>query len=312
MQVKKFESDSLRGAIEMVKNELGPDAVILSTREVARGVLSRPHVLVTAAISEAKLEQKKLAERKIGEQNVEKFRKTSAVNQREVINKIYGSVTEKIEKKRAAISSRPYISISDDEAVESTAVAVPRTIVPAKVLQAPEPMVPQISNLAPTSMDRIKNAAKEAFKANVFGEERKVEIQDKQVRAGASKEGSQEINQLKSEIQRLQSMIEGIGQKKPDNYSTSMHPGARYGLPFELSSMFERLRKQGIHEQLCASILKKMGGQFNPAEIAQPRVVESYVAKWLLSTTSTVSDKEMDRIEFSFWSKRVRKDVYFS
>ena len=37
MQIKKFEARSMKEALELVKTQLGPDAVILSAKEVTKG-----------------------------------------------------------------------------------------------------------------------------------------------------------------------------------------------------------------------------------------------------------------------------------
>ncbi|MEZ4751470.1 MAG: hypothetical protein R3B54_12880 [Bdellovibrionota bacterium] len=49
MFVKKFEARSLEKALAMVKAELGPDALVLSTQKVKKGILQKPMVEVTAA-----------------------------------------------------------------------------------------------------------------------------------------------------------------------------------------------------------------------------------------------------------------------
>jgi len=53
MQIKKYEVFEMTQALEAIKKEMGPDAVILSTREIRKGgfgLLSRPMIEVTAAV----------------------------------------------------------------------------------------------------------------------------------------------------------------------------------------------------------------------------------------------------------------------
>ncbi len=55
MQIKKFEALSMQEAVRQIKNELGPDALILSTKKVKKagsvfGLFSRPFIEVTAAV----------------------------------------------------------------------------------------------------------------------------------------------------------------------------------------------------------------------------------------------------------------------
>lgn len=57
MQVKRYEVFDMQEALERIKKDLGPDAVILSTRKINRGsgfgMFSRPMLEVTAAVDQA-------------------------------------------------------------------------------------------------------------------------------------------------------------------------------------------------------------------------------------------------------------------
>ena len=55
MQVKRFEGVDMQEVLRLVKHELGPQAVILSTRHIKKGkgafgMFGRPIVEVTAAV----------------------------------------------------------------------------------------------------------------------------------------------------------------------------------------------------------------------------------------------------------------------
>ena len=55
MEVKKFEAPTLAEALQVVKRELGPEAVVLSTKNKrsAFGLMNKSSVEVTAAINPA-------------------------------------------------------------------------------------------------------------------------------------------------------------------------------------------------------------------------------------------------------------------
>ena len=58
MQVKVFESHDMSSGLRKVRKELGPDALILSTRSVRNGklgILGKPMLEITAAIDDSKL-----------------------------------------------------------------------------------------------------------------------------------------------------------------------------------------------------------------------------------------------------------------
>ena len=64
MQVKKFEAPTLQEALETIKRELGPEAIILQTRQNKKGfgLLSKASIEVTAAVSEKALTKKSAVE----------------------------------------------------------------------------------------------------------------------------------------------------------------------------------------------------------------------------------------------------------
>jgi len=67
MKIKKYEVYDMKEAMALIKKELGPDAVILSTRKIVKngsfGLFSRPMIEVTAAVDyTAKREVKKTKE----------------------------------------------------------------------------------------------------------------------------------------------------------------------------------------------------------------------------------------------------------
>ena len=66
MQVKKFEAPTLQEALDTIKRELGPEAIILQTKQNRRGfgLMSKGSVEVTAAVSERATDKKKDALRR--------------------------------------------------------------------------------------------------------------------------------------------------------------------------------------------------------------------------------------------------------
>ena len=61
MQVKKFEAPTIKEALDTIKKELGPEAIILQTKKNKRGfgLMSKASVEVTAAVSERAMAKKK-------------------------------------------------------------------------------------------------------------------------------------------------------------------------------------------------------------------------------------------------------------
>jgi len=107
MYVQKFEADSLDEALKTIKRELGPDAIILSAKDIGTrfGIGGQNSVEVTAAVSETTLRKKHLAERKMNETDKKKFSQIPATRQKEFINKVF----ERIEKNKSPIAPEPPI-----------------------------------------------------------------------------------------------------------------------------------------------------------------------------------------------------------
>ena len=124
MQVKKFEAPTMAEAIQLVKTELGPEAIILSTKNNKKGfgLLSKPSVEVTAAISEKSLNKKQVTEKLVKPEVKEKLKDMPASR----LSKIYNDFGNHFEKRKdeqknkkfqrdEEKSQRNYIDIKDED-----------------------------------------------------------------------------------------------------------------------------------------------------------------------------------------------------
>jgi len=144
MQIKKFEAPTLQEALESIKRELGPEAVILQTKKHKKGfgLMSKPSVEVTAAVSERSLEKKKYVESRIPDENKGTLGKLPAKQQAELLDKYteqrtgtrfaqkMGSLLQKPEPAPASkkkLTATRYIDIDSHEvktAVPATSSAI--------------------------------------------------------------------------------------------------------------------------------------------------------------------------------------------
>ena len=103
MQVKKFEAPTLQEALDTIKRELGPEAIILQTKQNRRGfgLMSKGSVEVTAAVSERAAGKKVEAEKRIPEGYKQKLAGAPAARQAD----LYDSYLEKrMERERVQLS----------------------------------------------------------------------------------------------------------------------------------------------------------------------------------------------------------------
>lgn len=90
MQVKKFEAPTMQEALKLVKTELGPEAIILSTKNHRKGfgLLSKASVEVTAAIAERTLLKKRITEKVMKTEVNDQIQKFSSKKQAEVYDRV--------------------------------------------------------------------------------------------------------------------------------------------------------------------------------------------------------------------------------
>ncbi|MBN23228.1 MAG: flagellar biosynthesis protein FlhF [Bdellovibrionaceae bacterium] len=104
MEVKKFEAKTLSEAIENIKRELGPDAIILQTKSNKKGfgLMSTSSVEVTAAVSHESLNKKRNLDRRLPENNRETINSLSAIRQKKIYDEYENKKTtlEQIRKNR--------------------------------------------------------------------------------------------------------------------------------------------------------------------------------------------------------------------
>jgi flagellar biosynthesis protein FlhF len=274
MQVKKFEAKTMKEALELVKVHLGPEAIILSAKDSHRGfgLMGERSVEVTAAVSEETLRKKKVAESKLREDLRERFQQIPAARQKQFINRVHadrrenkrelatvggGSSIESAKPapmNRAGVSGMRYIDIADEEA-------------PSR-LRASE--------------DRVKRAAERALQVG-----RDV-LQDPVVqRAPAVPLQNAQVSALESQVRELKALVEQF-QKIPQ-MSMSMHPGADFGLSFEVSPVYQRLTGQGVQPAIVARMLKKAQREIDIESLRKPALIEAWVVGQLLNSIEVSS-----------------------
>lgn len=139
MQVKKFEAPTIQEALETIKRELGPEAVILQTRKNRKGfgLMSRGSVEVTVAVSDRSVLKKKTLEKKLPKDVVEKVKNMQAGQQADVYDQYLERQLEKAAKvredvrtparKSSQITRTRYIDINENTTVEKGPLEIKQT-----------------------------------------------------------------------------------------------------------------------------------------------------------------------------------------
>ncbi len=270
MQVKKFEARTMKEALEMVKTQLGPDAIILSARDNNKsfGLVGEGSVEITAAVSEDTLHKKRFVESRINERDKQRFQQSPAKVQKTIIDSM---VKRHLDTQNKPVTRQRYIEIDD-----------------AKEIAQQE----EVANA------RIKNAAQRAwasFANNTWQEEAAApaaQIKTAVVPPSQGPVDKAEITQLKSEIAGLKDLLNRF-ENMPQQFVSS-YPGQSDGIPYELSFMFERLLQAGISEDFVVDILNQVQETVPVAKLKNKSLIEGWVAKHILETTrieTSVSEK---------------------
>jgi flagellar biosynthesis protein FlhF len=129
MQIKKFEAPSIQEALDAIKRELGPEAIILQTKRNRKGfgLMGGASVEVTAAISDRSMTKRTFAESRMPEAGRETLRNLTASRQADILEKS----VERAERKAAInvpkkVTERRYADIDSHEVPVSASIAAPR------------------------------------------------------------------------------------------------------------------------------------------------------------------------------------------
>jgi flagellar biosynthesis protein FlhF len=267
MQVKKFEARTMKEALEMVKTQLGPDAIILSAKDNGRGfgLSGQKSVEITAAVSEETLKKKKFAESRVRKEELAKLQKSSARVQRNFIDNVVNGYMKETAP-RPPITSTQYIDIADENQINAQ---------PAAPLETEK------------ATERIKGAAQRAW--NVMHAHGAWVDEPESPRGRVSAvPASEEVTQLKNELAQLKTVLHQF-QKVPQTLPGA-HPGAEYGLSYDFSAIYEKLVQNGVATEIAAEILVEAQKQMPPIKYKNKALVEGWVAKYILDTTRVTGE----------------------
>ncbi len=258
MNVKKFEARTMKEALDMVKSQLGPDAVILSAKEITKGfgLGGLKSIEITAAYSENILKQRQYVQSRMPENDKNRFDQMSAKLQKETMKKSLDkkilsqkSIEEKLMRTQTAyapqkstgyntVSSKRYIDIDNES--DSTATE------------------PRANHAQPLTQQAQKTWNNQT-----------------------------DVQSLKSEIDQLKQLMTQFKQM-PQNFVQS-HPGAEHGVHFNLNTSFTKLVNKGMLPEVAADILVQAQTQIDPVKLNQPQYLETWIGKYILNSVPIVS-----------------------
>ncbi|MGE4133385.1 MAG: flagellar biosynthesis protein FlhF [Bdellovibrionales bacterium] len=270
MQVKKFEAKTMKEALDLVKIHLGPEAIILSAKDAHKGfgLMGDKSVEVTAAVTEEVLRKKKMAESKLREDLRDKFHQIPATRQKDFINRVHKRFERGEERELETIGSKRAVDSRPMAPLDRAALQGLRYI---DIEDEPQP----------TGRERVRSAAERARRAAQAVTARPPAPQvvprpvTQEPPPGRVVELESQVRELKSIVDRFQSMPQ---------LSMNLHPGAELGLPFEMSSVYQKLTNQGVRPTLVERWLKQAMQSMEPDARKKPALVEAWMIRHLMDT----------------------------
>ncbi len=287
MQVKKFEATTIQEALEMVKNTLGPEAIILNAKDNTGsfGLMGKKSIEVTAAISEKQLLKKQWAESRLKEEELAKLRTKPARVQKQFIERSVERYTKKVQDEEAAkrpVTQVRYIDIEDEGESRNLQGARGRTVesvlteIGAKTQFVETPK----GSESVTSTQRVRQAAQSAYKIFEESVSRPVAATSPAVSSQAS---LNEVQSLKNEIMQLKTMLQSLSQPVLKNEPDfKLHPGAEYGVSFEMSATFYKLTQAGISAENTLELLELAKKELGFENIRKQALLEGWIAKTMM------------------------------
>ncbi len=305
MFVKKFEADTLEEALQAVKSDLGPDAIILKTitNKGLKGAFKKKRIEITAAISERNFEKKSKVDKVLNDDQKQSFYQNSATNMKNTINDYghktqpqasgggYGSmglnkVVNTLAKGGASLADATNKTTSilknslDDFLNTEAASGGMDDFINDAFDEEETPVAPV--RAAPTQRGRYSEPP-EAFRTPVqpVRAERYAEEERAAPTSGVSKEAYQE---LKHEFRTQQNKIELLEKKLSEltqNYQFNQKLMSEAQGVFQLRTTLKSL---GIDEGLIIELIKKASYELTKEDLENPDVVFEFALRDMASS----------------------------
>ena len=260
MQVKKFEAPTLQEALDTIKRELGPEAIILQTKQNRRGfgLMSKGSVEVTAAVSERSLDKKKDVEKRLPEAYTQKITALNASKQADV----YESYLEKrLEKDKVQLSTKKitavrYADIEDDSMSQAADSASEHTYSKPQ----PKPTAPPIPQYS--APKHVENAI-ETY----------------------SSSRDQTLIAIQDELANLKRLVEELRrERKMPDYIDSDSP---FSATEALQESYETILQSGVERRFAVQIMREVSRELGVEARADQEAVLDAIADRLLKKVET-------------------------
>jgi flagellar biosynthesis protein FlhF len=252
MQVKKFEAPTIQEALETIKRELGPEAIILQTKQYKKGfgLMSKGSVEVTAAVSDRSLHKKQHLEKRLPEPTRESIQKLPADRQAEVYDR-YAD--------RVAAQTRDQVQLSGRGMNKGAGAVAAAKAEPARAER--KGGITQ-TRYADIDADEVKPSAV----------------------AGAAR--AAQTTQIEHEVTHLKRMIEELRNSQEMSISRASEIAGVQGTLNQptLQAAFEELVVGGMDKRFALSLVRKVGFELGTERTTSPDLVQEQLATEIMGS----------------------------
>jgi flagellar biosynthesis protein FlhF len=279
MEVKKFEAPTLQEALETVKRELGPEAIILQTKKNKRGfgLMSKASVEVTAAVSDRSMTKKKVTESRLPADSAGRYAQMSATRQADVQEEMMEKALE-----RAATVTR--------DSVQLSSAPRPKTAVRYAEIDAESVPVP-----APVAASRPQVGRDAAVGAAAGRSLNSYSAAPAPVSASQPAAASSASNE---EVRALRRMIEDLKAQQEEFRSQSAIPaGAHvadvgaFSTP-ALQEAFDQVVVNGVDKRFALGLIRQAAFELGPEGSKSLEAVQDQIAEEIIRNIEIASPLE--------------------
>ena len=291
MQVKKFEAATIQEALETIKRELGPEAIILQTKQNKKGfgLMNKASVEVTAAVSERSLQKKSFTEKRLPEPSRDAVQRLPANRQAQIYDKNYDKYVDRQTEKEASQAEHASRQVRDQVQLQSrTGLAARQAAAPAATA-APNraPSMPSSPPQARTASAASRPAPRVTRYADIDAEEVAARPQLPPSVVGYGMPIEEEVRHLKRMMEEMK-----ISQEESQfGAGARGEPGPRAGSLESpaLMDAFEQLVLGGVDRRYALTLVRKVGFDLGASRAEDPDQVLDALAGEIMQGTEVLA-----------------------
>jgi len=280
MEVKKFEAPTLQEALENVKRELGPEAIILQTKKYKRGfgLMSKASVEVTAAVSDRSISKKKVVESRMPADSVAKFAQLPAIKQADIQDDYLEKQLEK-----AARTTQDAVQLSTKKGPRT---AVRYAEIDADLVQAAAPATQVHSGYGPGTV-RASAPAPMASQASP-----RIQLPPQPLVNAPAVGDSEELRALRKMVEELRVQQNRI-QDQAERSSATANSGeiASLGTP-ALQEAFDQLVVHGVERRFALALIRQASFELGAENSKSLDLVQDQLAEEIMRNIEVGSPLE--------------------